>query len=92
MSSKHHVNTPKVSFQIGRFVSMSSIYELMCNLANLMKLQKERPVLTSQFDVNKTIKSALKCNAVSFGPVSQLWFATLKSMCASKPQRCVQQH
>ena len=43
--------------------------ELLCNLAKLMKLQKERPLLTSQFDVSKTIKSALKCNAVSFGPV-----------------------
>ena len=57
-----------------------------------MKLQKERPVLTSQFDVSKTIKSALKCNADSFEPVSQFWSATLNCMRASKPQRCVQQH
>ena len=66
--------------------------ELLCNLAKLMKLQKERPLLTSQFDVSKTIKSALKCNAVSFGAISQLWSAALKCMRASKPQRCVQQH
>ena len=66
--------------------------ELLSNLAKLMKLQKERPLLTSQFDVSKTIKSALKCNADSLGPVSQLRSATLKCMCASKPQRCVQQH
>ena len=66
--------------------------ELLCNLAKLMKLQKERPLLISQFDVSKTIKLALKCNADSFGPVSQLWSATLKCMCVSKPQRCVQQH
>ena len=74
---------------------MSSIYELMvflCNLAKLMKLQKERPVLTSPFDVSKTIKSASKCNADLFGPVRQLWFATFKCMRDSKPQRCVQQH
>ena len=64
----------------------------LCNLAKLMKLQKERPVLTSQFDVSKIRKSALKCNADSFGPVSQLWCATYKCMRASKPQRCVQQH
>ena len=66
--------------------------ELLCNLAKLMKLQKERPALTSQFDVSKTIKSSLKCNAVSFGAISQVWSATLKCMRASKPQRCVQQH
>ena len=66
--------------------------ELLCNLAKPMKLQKKRPVLTSQFDVSKTIKSALKCNAVSFRAISQVWFATLKCMRASKPQRCVQQH
>ena len=61
-------------------------------LAKLMKLQKERPALTSQFDVSKTIKTALKCNAKSFGPVSQLWSVTHKCMRDSKPQRCVQQH
>ena len=66
--------------------------EILCNLAKLMKLQKERAVLTSQFDVSKTIKSTLKCNADLFGPVSQLWYTTLKCMRASKPQRCVQQH
>ena len=66
--------------------------ELLCNLAKLMKLQKERPVLTSQFDVSKSKKNTLKCNADLFGPISQLWSATLKCMRASKPQRCVQQH
>ena len=66
--------------------------EFLSNLAKLMKLQKERPVLTSHFDVSKTTKTALKCNADSFGPVSQLWSATLKCMRASKPQRCVQLH
>ena len=66
--------------------------ELLCNLAKLMKLQKERPLLTSQFDVSKTKKSALKCNVNSLGPISQLWSATLKCMRASKPHQCVQQH
>ena len=66
--------------------------ELLCNLAKLMKLQKERPVLTSQFDVSKSKKTALKCNADSFGPINQLWSATLKCTRASRPQRCVQQH
>ena len=66
--------------------------EFLCNLAKLMKLQKQRPVLTSQFDVSKTIKSALKGNVDSFGPVSQLWSVTHRCMRDSKPQRCVQQH
>ena len=65
--------------------------EFLCNLAKLMKLQKERPLLTSQFDVSKTIKSALKCNADSFGPVCQLWSVTLKCMRDNKPQNCDQQ-
>ena len=54
--------------------------DFLCNLAKQMKLQKERPVLTSQFDVSKTIKTTSKCNADSFGPVSQLWSATLKRL------------
>ena len=66
--------------------------EFLSNLAKPMKLQKERRVLTSQFDVSKTTKTALKCNAVSFGAISQLWSATLKCMRNSKSQRCVQQH
>ena len=66
--------------------------EFLCNLAKLMKLQNERPVLTSQFDVSKTLKTTFKCSADSFGPISQLWCATLKCMRSSKPQRCVQQH
>ena len=73
-------------------INIRTYGKFLCNLAKLMKLQKQRPILTSQFDVSKTIKTALKCNAVSFGPVSQLWSATLKCMRASKPQRCVQQH
>ena len=71
---------------------MRTYGEVLCNLAKLMKLQNGQFLLTSQFDVSKTLKSALKCNADSFGPVSQLWSATLKCMRASKPQRCVQQH
>ena len=39
---------------------MSSIYELMTNFCvistKLMKLSKERPILTSQFDVSKLQK------------------------------------
>ena len=57
-----------------------------------MKLYREQRVLTPQFDVSKAIKTALKCNSDSFGPVSQLWSVTLKCMRDSKPQRCVQQH
>ena len=66
--------------------------EFLCNLAKLMKLQKEQPALTSQFDVSKTTKSALKCNADLFGLISQLWSATLNCMRDSKPQCRVQQH
>ena len=37
-------------------------------------------------------KTNWKCNAVSFGPVCQLWFATFKGKSDSKPQSCIQQH
>ena len=40
----------------------------------------------------QTTKTTWKCNTDSFGPVFRLWFATLKCMCDSKPQRYVQQH
>ena len=44
----------------GRFVSMSSIYELKTKSflirMQLMKLYKEQPELTSQFDVSKVQK------------------------------------
>ena len=53
----------KICFNI---FNLRTYGELLCNLAKLMKLQKERPLLTSQIDVSKTIKSALKCNADSF--------------------------
>ena len=50
----------KLCFPIGRFVSMSSIYELKTKIflvrMQLMKLYKERPELTSQFDVSKVKK------------------------------------
>ena len=49
--------TRKLCFPIGRFVSMSSIYELKTKIClikmQLMKLYKKRPELTSQFDVSK---------------------------------------
>ena len=52
--------TRKLCFPIGRFVSMSSIYELKTNIflikMQLMKLYKEQPELTSQFDVSKVKK------------------------------------
>ena len=65
--------TRKLCFPIGRFVSMSSIYELKTKFflirMQLMKLYKERPELTSQFDVSKVQKTTFKCNTGSFGPV-----------------------
>ena len=52
--------TRKLCFPIGRFVSMSSIYELKTKIflirMQLMKLYKEQPELTSQFDVSKVKK------------------------------------
>ena len=49
--------------------------ELLCNLAKLMKLQKERPVLTSQFDVSKLQKQLQNimqihlAQSANFGPL-----------------------
>ena len=58
--SNYHVNTRKICFSNGRFVSMSSIYELRMKFcviwAKLVKLHKKRPVLTSQFQVSKLQK------------------------------------
>ena len=89
-------NTHKVCFSMRRLVSLSSINEIMtiCFVISeiIRKLFRERPVLTSQFDVSKPKKTTLKCNADSFGPVCQLWFLTLECMRDSKPQRSVQQH
>ena len=52
--------TRKLCFPIGRFVSVSSIYELKTKnfliRMQLMKLYKEQPELTSQFDVSKVKK------------------------------------
>ena len=82
--------TRKLCFPIGRFVSMSSIYELKTKIflirMQLMKLYKERPELTSQFDVSKMQKTTFKCNTGSFGPVCQLWSINLKCMRDSKQQ------
>ena len=52
----------------------------------LMKLYKERPELTSQFDVSKVQKQPSSVIQGSFGPVCQLWFDKLKRMCDSKQQ------
>ena len=80
--------TRKLCFPIGRFVSMSSIYELKTNIflirMQLMKLYKEQPELTSQFDVSK-VKNNLQVTG-SFGPVCQLWSIKLKCMRDSKQQ------
>ena len=57
-----------------------------------MTLHKERPVLTSQFQVSKLQKTTSNCNTNSFGPVCQLWSITFKCMRDSTPQRCVQHH
>ena len=80
--------TRKLCFPIGRFVSMSSIYELKTKIflirMQLMKLYKEQPELTSQFDVSK-VKNNLQVTG-SFGPVCQLWSIKLKCMRDSKQQ------
>ena len=80
--------TRKLCFPIGRFVSMSSIYELKTKIflirMQLMKLYKEQPELTSQFDVSK-VKNNLQLTG-SFGPVCQLWSIKLKCMRDSKQQ------
>ena len=72
--------TRKLCFPIGRFVSMSSIYELKTKIflirMQLMKLYKERPELTSQFDVSKVQKQPSSVMQVhldqcaSFGPLN----------------------
>ena len=72
--------TRKLCFPIGRFVSMSSIYELKTKIflirMQLMKLYKERPELTSQFDVSKMQKQPSSVIQVhldqcaSFGPLT----------------------
>ena len=53
-------NTRKVCFSMGRFVSLSSMNEIMTNCfvisEIIRKLFKERPVLTPQFDVSKLQK------------------------------------
>ena len=57
---KYHVNTWKVCFPIGSFVSMLTIYKVMTkfglNWVKLMQLFNNRPVLTSEFDVRKQQK------------------------------------
>ena len=72
--------TRKLCFPIGRFVSMSSIYELKTKIflirMQLMKLYKERPELTSQFDVSKVQKQPSSVIQVhldqfaNFGPLN----------------------
>ena len=82
--------TRKLCFPIGRFVSMSSIYELKTKIflirMQLMKLYKEQPELTSQFDVSKVKKqpsSVIQVHldqSANFGPLN------LKCMRDSKQQ------
>ena len=105
ISSKCHLVPRNVCFPIGKFVSMSSTYQLMTNFCviwvKLMKLYCKRPALTSQFDVSKLqnqlqsvqfrIVSKLQ-NVIQFRPVCRIWFSTHKGNHDSKPQRCVQQH
>ena len=71
--------TRKLCFPIGRFVSMSSIYELKTNIflirMQLMKLYKEQPELTSQFDVSKVKKQPSSGQvhldqSANFGPLN----------------------
>ena len=72
--------TRKLCFPIGRFVSMYSIYELKTKIflirMQLMKLYKERPELTSQFDVSKMKKqpsSVIQVHldqSANFGPLT----------------------
>ena len=60
ISSKFPVNSRRVCFPIESFVSMASIKEFMTNFCvvsvKLMKLFREQPILTSQFDVSKLQK------------------------------------
>ena len=53
-------HTRKACFSMGRFVSLSSINEIMTNCfvisKIIRKLFKERPALTSQFDISKLQK------------------------------------
>ena len=95
ISSKYHVITRKVRFRSGRFVSMSSIYELRTSfciiLAKLLKVNKKRPALTSQFDVSKLqkqLRSVMQIHldqCANFGPLSI-------NACVRVRQRRVQQH
>ena len=69
--------TRKLCFPMGRFVSMSSIYELKTKFFLIrMQLYKERPELTSQFDVSKVQKqpsSVIQVHfdqSANFGPLN----------------------
>ena len=72
--------TRKLCFPIGRFVSMSSIYELKTKIflirMQLIKLYKKRPKLTPQFDVSKVKKqpsSVIQVHldqSAKFGPLN----------------------
>ena len=77
--SKYHANTRMVCFPVGRFVSMSSIYELMTKVCviwvKLMKQECKQPLLTSQFDVStlqKQLQSVMQIHldqSNNFGPL-----------------------
>ena len=60
ISFKLSYNTRKVCFSMRRFVSLSSINEIMTNCfvisKVIRKLFRERPALTYQFDVSKVQK------------------------------------
>ena len=76
---KYYINQPKVRFPNKKFVSMLSIYNLSENFcviwAKFMKLHKDRPVLTSQFDVSKPqkqVRSVIQIyldQSSNFGPL-----------------------
>ena len=97
---KNHANTGKVCFNIGRFYSMFSTFQIktifFCIL-NKKKSKRPDSKLIKMTYTNLSILCRLtttttwKCTRDSFGPVFQLWSVTSECMHDNKPQRCVQQ-
>ena len=65
-----------LNWEIGcNVINIRTYDELLCNLSNKLKLKCKRPVLTSQFEVNKlqkrlqTVKSIHMDQSANFGPL-----------------------
>ena len=94
--SKYYVNTSKVCFPIGGFVSMSSINKLMTKFCviwtKFIKLYTQRPAVTSQNDISKLQKQLRSALQSHFDQSANFVSFTHKCIHDSKPQGCDQQH